>query len=130
MHEFLLFSTALGQRLVSVESVVEVIPFVKLQQEQSDNPLFRGLLNYRGQILPVFDFMAAGNALAEDYSSFLVVLDGEQGLFSLVAQEVNQLLQVAADDVFAVNAAAGAPFAVAKAGDAMIRIVSVGDFLA
>lgn len=130
MHEFLLFSTALGQRLVPVESVVEVIPFVKLQQEQTANPLFRGLLNYRGQILPVFDFVAAANALVEDYRSFLVVMQGEQGLFSLVAHEVNQLLRVAVDDVFAVNAAAGESFAVAKAGEAMIRIVSVEDFLA
>ena len=130
MHEFLLFSTAAGQRLLPVQDVVEVIPFVKLQPENSNNPLFRGLLNYRGQILPVFDFVPASQGVAADYRCFLVVVQARTGAFCLVAQEVNHLLAVPDDGIFPVTAAPGQQFDVVKSGDAMIRIVSMEEFIA
>lgn len=128
MLEFLLFSTAAGQRLLPVQQVVEVIPFVQLQKEASPNPLFRGLLNYRGKVLPVFDFAAQPDDPYRDCRSFLVVTRSSHGELGLVAEEVHHLLVAPAEDLFTIAASATRAFDVVKDGDAMIRIVDVQDY--
>ncbi|HSC76350.1 MAG TPA: chemotaxis protein CheW [Pseudomonadales bacterium] len=129
MQDFLFFASSVGPRLVPVTEVIEVIPFVKLQREPGNNDRFCGLLNYRGKVLPVFDFMACDTNPSRDIRRFLIVTHGEYGDACLVAQEVNHLISVEDDKVFPVQASAEHHFMVAKCGDVIIRIVSAGEFI-
>lgn len=129
MKEFLYFQSALGSRLVSVAEVVEVIPMVALQKESLENKLFCGLLNYRGQIVPVFDFADGSTQRTLDPQAFLIVTQYNGKPVALLAQEVNQIIAITSEDISLI-APAGAPsFSVAKLGDEMIRIVCPKEFL-
>lgn len=128
MQAFLLFTSTVGARLLPVQHVVEVIPFVRLQAQVSSNPCFRGLLNYRGRVLPVFDFSICQADDNQDHRRFLVITTSEAGDVCLLADEVQYLLEVPNESIFPVKSAGNERFLVAKVGKDMIRIVDMLEF--
>lgn len=129
-QQFLHFQSSAGRRLMLVDEVVEVIPMVSIQREAEDalNEKFCGLLNFRGSIVPVFDFSPYQEGVCNNTSSFLVVAQSPNGKIAVVASEVDYLLDIRDENVNYVSSSADREFNVAKIEDEMVRIVNTGKF--
>ncbi|MEZ5493911.1 MAG: chemotaxis protein CheW [Pseudomonadales bacterium] len=129
MAHYLHFESSLGSRLVNVSDVVEVIPLVALQPQGSEDPLFCGLLNYRGQIVPVFDLSASSQERLHDAQSFLIVAQCENQGIAFLAKEVNSIIDVAPELISEIRPANSPMFHVAKWADDILRIVEPREFI-
>lgn len=128
---FIHFITARGARLINVSEVVEVIPMVWLERDSDavESAYYIGLLNYRGQIISVFD--PAGNAqnFLPSPEGFLIVSSNGQQTIALLADEVNQLVEIDTESVREISAIDQQAFSAAKVNGQIIRIVTTADYL-
>lgn len=131
MKQFLHFQSSAGRRLIAVDQIIEVIPMVWLQREDSDaaNPFFCGLLNFRGKIVPVYTVSNYQEKFACDPSAFLIVAETEQGMIAVLALEVDYLVSVNTLEISQISSAGGKVVNAAKVDDEMIRIVVPREFL-
>ncbi len=129
MAHYLHFESSLGSRLVSVSDVVEVIPLVALQPQESEDPLFCGLLNYRGKIVPVFDLSTPAQDRLRDTQSFLIVAQCEDHGIAFLAKEVNAIIDVTPELISEIRPASSPAFHVAKWADNILRIVEPREFI-
>lgn len=129
--QYLHFESSVGKRLISVAEVVEVIPMVFLQREASDvhQQNFCGLLNFRGNIVPVFNLSAYEQSSCFAISNHLIIASTEAGLVGIVALEVDYLVDIQATDLRDVSPTQGQSFMVAKIDSDMVRIVSATEFI-
>ncbi len=83
----LLLVTSEGEKvLFRLDDVVEVLPMLALSGAAEGRGRFRGLLNLRGQVVPVHDLSDAARPLAED--RFVVVSRLGEGMVGLVVDDV------------------------------------------
>ena len=129
MAQYLHFESSLGSRLVSVSDVVEVIPLVALEPQESQDPLFCGLLNYRGKIVPVFDLSASEKNRLHDIQSFLIVAQCEEHGIAFLAKEVNAIIDVSPELISEIRSNSSPTFYVAKWADNLLRIVEPREFI-
>ena len=131
MKQFLHFHSSAGRRLIAVDQVIEVIPMVWLQREAADdaNQYFCGLLNFRGEIVPVFTLSMYEAKFHNDPNLFLIVADTDQGMVAVLALEVDYLVEVPDSAVSQINAIGGKVVNAAKVDDEMIRIVVPREFV-
>ncbi len=130
MESFLHFQSSAGSRLVRVSQVVEVIPMVALQHEQTDSNQFCGLLNYRGKIIPVFDLLRADENALLDMKAFLIVTQCYGSDVALIACEVKLIFELMVEAVQIIAPANLAHFEVAKVEGEMVRVVNLQEFVA
>lgn len=125
------FITDSGARLIAVSEVVEIVPMVMLDQSKTGESVsgFKGLFNYRGRIIPVFELSADKNIKPLDVSHFLIVTSVSGSSIAIVATEVNQLVSVLSSDISHINPLGEQSFSVAKVNDSMLRVVHTRDFL-
>jgi len=124
------FVSGLGSRLIHVEEVVEVIPMVMLDESGTDSSnSLRGLFNYRGKIIPVFDICSDAVKTTLGADKFLIVTCVDDRSLAVVASEVNQLVSVELSDISHITPVGESSFLVAKVNDLMIRIINTADFL-
>ena len=121
--KFLRFSTGDDQRLVALEAVVECIPTVQLEEsgrEGSDH--FRGLLHYRGRVIPVFDpGESAGEELKTEW--FLVVVQLQDEELALVARDVHDIVECPRDQLREVDVGSGNAMSVVSVGGEVLTVV-------
>lgn len=87
-RKFLRFQTDDGDRLVRLEHIVECLPMVQIDNDETGgDPRYRGLLHYRGDVLPVFAFCAPAD-VPLDPDWFLIVVDDGGRRLALVARDV------------------------------------------
>ncbi len=129
--QYLHFQSSVGRRLINVEEVVEVIPMVMLQREEADaqNKKFCGLMNFRGNIVPVFNLSGYEEETCIDVGNLLIVSHTEAGLVALLAREVDYLVNIEHDELTRVNPIGGEPFLVSKINNEMVRLVSANEFI-
>jgi purine-binding chemotaxis protein CheW len=53
--QFVIVSVALRKRLIRLEEVREIVPLMALAEVEGRRGLCRGMVNLRGQMIPVFD---------------------------------------------------------------------------
>ena len=89
--QFLHCRPAQEERLVRLEDIVECIPMVQLDENHGvDNPRYRGLLHFRGRVVPVVDLFADEHQPLELKWFLLVLRSGAQEI-ALVVREVFQI---------------------------------------
>lgn len=131
MRQFLHFQSDAGRRLIAVDEIIEVIPMVWLQREAADSEQdsFCGLLNFRGNIVPVFTLSVYEERTCTDPSYFLIVTHTENGMVAVLAHEVDYLVNVDSAAISRISAQSGTVLNVAKVEDEMVRIVKPAEFL-
>jgi len=97
--------------LVPLSEVVEVLPMMSLSPLRGARGACRGLLNLRGQLLPVFDLAGEDAPLGADR-------------YILVARAARSLVGVAVDDVLGVSRFSPDSVALCPVGDGQSRLVA------
>lgn len=98
MRQFLRCRPGQEERLVRLEDVVECIPMVAIEEAQSaTNPNYRGLLHFRGRVVPVFE-VDGGGGEALDIGWFLLILRSGEQEVALVARDVFEIMSCPAAD--------------------------------
>ncbi len=86
---------------IPIRAVVEVLPMCRLTDYPQAPPWFSGMLNLRGELIPVLDVSARINCTRRSIqaSDFILVVDIEGKRFGLVFREVFGVLKVDGADV-------------------------------
>lgn len=102
----LLFETSDGRYALDSHLVVEIIPLLLPKKIPGAPGYVSGIINYRGQPVPVFDLCAlAGGAPCRLYYSSRIILvryplaDGEQRLIGLTAEQVTDVVTCRESDI-------------------------------
>jgi len=102
---FLLFHVNEESYAVDVRDVTEVVPRVKLRSIPKAPDYVAGLLNYRGESVPVLDLcmLLHGRNCAAVFGSRIVLVNypdsrGVLRVLGLLAEQVTETLQCAAED--------------------------------
>lgn len=94
---FLHFATALGDRLAAIEDVDCVVPMMQLDRVAGEGgPTCLGLMDLRGEIVPVFDLVAHGTDAAASSDGLLIVLQGDGARVAVFAAAVHGVITVPA----------------------------------
>ena len=121
---------------IDVKSVNNIIQMPKITQVPSSPKYYRGVINLRGEIIPVMSLRRRMNYDDDCFtnSSRIIILNiGEDNLLGIVVDEVNEVLDISSKDIeqpsqFIKN---DAPVVsgVGKIGDMIISILSVDSMI-
>lgn len=121
--KFLRFKTTDGDRLVRLEHIVECLPMVAIESDHSgSDPRYRGLLHYRGRVLPVFEPVGRDRQpLAPDW--FLIVAEDDDCELALIARDVDDIESRPADDCRNLEVGDGNQVTVVGFDDEIVRVL-------
>ncbi|MBQ6415637.1 MAG: purine-binding chemotaxis protein CheW [Butyrivibrio sp.] len=121
---------------IDVKSVNNIIQMPKITQVPSSPKYYRGVINLRGEIIPVMSLRRRMNYDDDCFtnSSRIIILNiGEDNLLGIVVDEVNEVLDISSKDIeqpsqFIKNDASVVS-GVGKIGDMIISILSVDSMI-
>lgn len=97
----LLFETSDGRYALDSVHIVEIIPLLKTKKIPSAPAFVKGMINYHGTPVPVFDFCAleGGESSRIYYSTRIILvnypLDDEEKLVGIIAERVTDVIKCA-----------------------------------
>lgn len=112
-------------RLLPLEQVQEILPMVALQDVTLDDPECIGMLDLRGQVLPVY---APGTREPPSASHFIVVTALGDEAIGLVVQNVGDVVHLDSDDVVR-RTTRGREVEVARLGSGLVPLLQLGEIL-
>ncbi|MFZ5799500.1 MAG: chemotaxis protein [Desulfobulbus sp.] len=102
----LLFETSEGRYALESQHVVEVIPLLQPKKIPGAPLFIAGIINYRGQAVPVIDLCAlAGASPCREYYSTRIILvryplaEGQERLIGLIAERATDVVTCNASDI-------------------------------
>lgn len=121
---------------IDVKSVNNIIQMPKITQVPSSPKYYRGVINLRGEIIPVMSLRRRMNYDDDCFtnSSRIIILNiGEDNLLGIVVDEVNEVLDISSKDIeqpsqFIKNDASVVS-GIGKIGDMIISILSVDSMI-
>lgn len=121
---------------IDVKSVNNIIQMPKITQVPSSPKYYRGVINLRGEIIPVMSLRRRMNYDDDCFTSnsrIIILNIGENNLLGIVVDEVNEVLDISSKDIeqpsqFIKNDASVVS-GVGKIGDMIISILSVDSMI-
>lgn len=121
---------------IDVKSVNNIIQMPKITQVPSSPKYYRGVINLRGEIIPVMSLRRKMNYDDDCFTSnsrIIILNIGEDNLLGIVVDEVNEVLDISSKDIeqpsqFIKNDASVVS-GVGKIGDMIISILSVDSMI-
>lgn len=121
---------------IDVKSVNNIIQMPKITQVPSSPKYYRGVINLRGEIIPVMSLRRRMNYDDDCFTSnsrIIILYIGEDNLLGIVVDEVNEVLDISSKDIeqpsqFIKNDASVVS-GVGKIGDMIISILSVDSMI-
>lgn len=121
---------------IDVKSVNNIIQMPKITQVPSSPKYYRGVINLRGEIIPVMSLRRRMNYDDDCFtnnSRIIIVNIGEDNLLGIVVDEVDEVLDISSKDIeqpsqFIKNDASVVS-GVGKIGDMIISILSVDSMI-
>lgn len=101
----LLFETVDGRYALNSKYIVEIIPLLKTKKIPAAPAFVRGMINYHGAPVPVFDFSAieGGESSKVLYSTRIILvnypLDDDEKLVGLIAEKATDVIQCEESDI-------------------------------
>lgn len=101
----LLFETSDGRYALDSKHIVEIIPLLKTKKIPTAPAFVRGMINYHGTPVPVFDFSAieGGESSRALYSTRIILvnypLDNEEKLVGLIAEKATDVIRCSESDI-------------------------------
>jgi purine-binding chemotaxis protein CheW len=105
MHQYLTFHIGAEEYAISILRVREIIEFSTLTRVPSMPPCVRGVLNLRGTVLPVVDLAVQFGIPEREVTKQTCViivdieLDGQLTMIGIMADGVNEVIDLAADQI-------------------------------
>lgn len=135
----LTFSLGEDQYAIAARQVVEVISLVKLQKLSQTPKYIAGLLNYRGNIIPIIDLceLLTKNQYSHKFSTRIIVVNYMSNqqmsyLLGLIAEKVTETLNIQETDLTHSIIPVDSPFysgEIIKAQQGMILCIQVESLL-
>ncbi len=94
-QKFVVVSVSMKRKLVRLADVSEIVAMVALSAEDSALGNFRGLLNLRGEAVPVFDLRGPNAPLAS--SRFILVSQADTNPIGVIVDDVHGVVTVASE---------------------------------
>jgi purine-binding chemotaxis protein CheW len=121
---------------IDVKSVNNIIQMPKITQVPSSPKYYRGVINLRGEIIPVMSLRRRMNYDDDCFTSnsrIIILNIGEDNLLGIVVDEVKEVLDISSKDIeqpsqFIKNDASVVS-GVGKIGDMIISILSVDSII-
>lgn len=121
---------------IDVKNVNNIIQMPKITQVPSSPKYYRGVINLRGEIIPVMSLRRRMNYDDDCFTSnsrIIILNIGEDNLLGIVVDEVNEVLDISSKDIeqpsqFIKNDASVVS-GVGKIGDMIISILSVDSII-
>ena len=101
----LLFETIDGRYALDSKYIVEIIPLLKTKKIPSAPAFIRGMINYHGTPVPVFDFSAieGGEDSKVLYSTRIILvnypLDDDEKLVGVIAEKATDVIRCNESDI-------------------------------
>jgi len=125
-RQFLHFQSDTESQLLPLGMVVEVIPMVHLDYEEEEgNELYRGILNFRGDMIPVFQLEGEGegNANSNLLDYFLIIVNIEENdKIALLVREIYGVIEAEERSYSEVETGGAFPVLVAEIKGQLTRI--------
>jgi len=96
-EQFVIVNVSNQRQLVRVTQIREVVAMVELSGTDSVAGRCRGLLNLRGEVVPVFEFGAVRGALSP--SRFILITQIEDGPMGVIVDDVLGVVTVPSERV-------------------------------
>lgn len=124
-RQLVVFHLGQEEYALPITCVQEIIRYTKPRSVASQDPSIRGVINLRGNIVPVYDLkhrLGLPSGTVED--SKIAIVDLDQSVAGVVVDEVSEVLTVAVDDFEDVPAADHNSIeGVVKVGDRLIVVL-------
>ena len=101
----LLLETSDGRYALDSKYIVEIIPLLKTKKIPAAPAFVKGMINYHGAPVPIFDFCAieSGDSSKTFYSTRIILvnypLDGEEKLVGVIAERVTDVIKCSKSDI-------------------------------
>ena len=101
----LLFETSDGRYALDSRPIVEIIPLLKTKRIPAAPAFVKGMINYHGTPVPVFDFCAleGGEVSRTRYSTRIILvrypLDDEDKLVGIIAERATDVIKCTESDI-------------------------------
>jgi chemotaxis-related protein WspB len=101
----LLFETSDGRYALDSKYIVEIIPLLKTKRIPAAPAFVKGMINYHGVPVPVFDFSAieGGESSRAFYSTRIILvnypLDDDEKLVGLIAERATDIIKCKESDI-------------------------------
>lgn len=98
LNSYVLISATQQKKLISVSHIREIVPLMAIETGARRSRFFRGLINLRGEIIPVFDLEEGPVRFSPD--RFILISDSEDGQpMGLIVDDVFDIVSVSPQDV-------------------------------
>jgi chemotaxis-related protein WspB len=101
----LLFETSDGRYALDSSHIVEIIPLLNTKKIPAAPAFVKGMINYHGSPVPVFDFCAleGGDSSRTFYSTRIILvnypLDDDEKLVGVIAERVTDVIKCSESDI-------------------------------
>lgn len=101
----LLFETSDGRYALDSKHIVEIIPLLRTKKIPAAPSFVKGMINYHGLPVPVFDFRALeGEEASRVYFSTRIILvrypiDDEEKIVGIIAERATDVIQCSESDI-------------------------------
>lgn len=134
--KYIIFKINKEMYAIDVKSVNNIIQMPKITQVPSSPKYYRGVINLRGEIIPVMSLRRRMNYDDDSFTSnsrIIILNIGEDNLLGIVVDEVNEVLNISSSDIeqpsqFIKNEES-LVCGVGKIGDMIISILSVDSMI-
>jgi len=127
---FIHFRSGDNHMLIRIEDVDEVVPVMTLTPVQYLGGTCRGMLNLRGEMIPVFDVMGARQVDEVALSQLILVGRGEGEPLGIVVDDVQDVVVIPDDQVAIRRLGAGRHATFARIKDELLPVLDPNQVLA
>lgn len=85
---------------LDIIDIVEIIPMVRIEKVVDSNPMLSGLINYRGQLIPIVDLKNFFYRLESDLllSTRIIIYNYNNQLIGLIVEDLTDTIEVNEDE--------------------------------
>ena len=121
-QQFVIVTVAEQKRLIRAEDLREVVPLMALSEVEGRRGLCRGMINLRGEMLPIFDLAGPDAYLSP---SRVILVTPVNGFYvGLLVDDVFDVVTVPDDQVTVVNVGGERTAMVVRLEDEVLSVLS------
>jgi purine-binding chemotaxis protein CheW len=122
-QQFVIITVAEQRRLIRAADLREVVPLMALSEVEGRRGLCRGMINLRGEMLPVFDLAGPDATLSPSRVILVTPVNGD--IVALLVDDVHDVVTVPDDQVALVRVGGGGAAAtVVRLDDEVLSVLS------
>jgi purine-binding chemotaxis protein CheW len=131
-RQLVIFSLGIEEYALPITRVQEIIRYTEPRSVASQTPWIRGVINLRGNIIPVCDLAARlGLGLERPESAKIVIVETAAGTAGIIVDDVDEVLTVTSEQLEKVPTADAAYVeAIAKVGERLAILLNPDGLLA